>query len=270
MYTRKRAIAMILMGALTLTLLLTACGSNSDNNPVENISPTPDISAQAGTDGASEPTPSITAPETASPEQPSNETSPATVSQGAEQSTEEGTVSAAGVTYYSGRCSFSLPDGLICGGTYRDDDLALYFTGWQDTTGDVGISDLQAITGRLIHIRENDVRVADFETRTAEEWYRYYYDFFNSFFGVEYNLGEMPENYIKRKTEQTTVDGHPAVRITWVQNSPVGESYGEMWAIDTPNSSIIIWLWNGYTSSYYEENTKWVADIINTIQIIDR
>lgn len=276
MNLKKRAITMILLVAFTLSLLLTACGTSgglpngSNTTPGVSDTQTPDGDTTNSPDNTTEPdnTPGETEPITsdATDTPPDTDDISAYMAAG---STEIGTVSVAGETYSTAFIEFSLPEGLVCvSGTLivasvdysgtplgELDHPADYYTMWTDTVD----SDAPQ-TGTLITFIESHDRISGFEIRTAEQWYNEYHN--------ALAMGELNYFHLDLKTELTTVDDNPAARVTWWESREFGlPSYYEFWVIDTPLGNIAIGGWSGYTMSYYEDNTKRMADIISTVRI---
>lgn len=275
MNSKKHSITMILAMVLALSLLLTACGKGGDtptgdNSSTPETSSTPDVTDAVTPPNFTTDLPTTEPDDTTEPDPPISKDSDTPYSPVAD-ATESGTVSVAGETYRSARCEFSLPDGLKCTGTIRDNNYALFLTVWEksdDFSLSTDVNNGGGVAGQWFHIRENDDRVSDFETRTVEYWYEYLFEYFNQLSGGNMIPTDLPDNYRDRKIEQKTVDGYPAVRASWV--IPVqasNDAYDELWMIDTPNGNIMIRATNSNTSCNYEENAKWVEDIISTIRI---
>jgi hypothetical protein len=269
--TMKKIAIFIL--ALILALSLVACGTGGETSTATN-SLTPDTSVPAGETNTPDRTPENT-PDTTPTEQPTDEMQPSFTL----QATESGTVSVAGTRYNSGRCSFIMPEGWVCSGTQRMDDAnasndpqqlpfpvaepisTFYQTAWMDAPAyDALIKDGggdPTLTIWQMEIIEYDGRIADFETLTAEEWYMN-----RSFFQTDSILNLGIPNV---KAEKTTVDGYPAVRVTWQTDST--RSWSEFWAIDTQTGLIKINLYNGEVSYSENENRAWVEDFMSTFQV---
>ena len=163
-----------------------------------------------------------------------------------------GIVSVSGAFYKSGESVYSLPEGLLCMQADRSDEHNAFFTLWN--------KNFRTDKDKTVAIMEHDEQMADFETRTAEEWWQYCY------------INQPVSQFSNLVAEKTTMDGYPAIRVTdkmmdEAENGDDDVLSSESWIVDTPNGCIVFVLMNLEISSDYDAYTKWVWDIITTIVI---